>query len=246
MYTLIHTYFYVTTCLVIIFVGITIIFKIIYKRFRRQTSSHTKFDSIKRNNSEISYYQCETRFSTVKTAKPAWYNTLQEELDRMPIGNFMFNPPKTMVLGVNERIETRIAKDLDCSLVNALKGRGFPKIENLKISELMKVHLSGNNFDINALNEEEQIVSKEGYTEWAWDVTPLKSGVRKLHLHVTLRIRLPFGEEKKDCPALDHDVEVKINVKYSIKKFFVKYWQWIATSLVIPLTVWIWKLYAKH
>ncbi len=109
----------------------------------------------------------------------------------------------------------------------------------------MKVHLSGEDFKIMPLNEEEQFIEEKGFTEWAWEVTPQKSGTMKLHLQVTLRIRLPFGEEKKDYPVIDREIYVQINPIYSIKSFAVKYWQWIASTLILPLAVWVWKIYSK-
>lgn len=177
--------------------------------------------------------------------KPEWYEILQEELKRLPIGKIVFNPPDVMKLGVKDRIEARITKNIQENLLESLKGRGIPKSEQLKISELVKVRLSGNDFNIIKLNEEEQIIENTGFTEWAWDVTPKKSGKKTLHLHVTLRIRLPFGEERKDHPVLDREIVVKVNPTYSVKIFFVSYWKWVVTALILPLIGLAWKLYTK-
>ena len=63
-----------------------------------------------------------------------------------------------------------------------------------------------------------------GFTEWGWDVTPKKSGNNILHLHVTLRIRLPFGEERKDHPVIDKKVIVKVNLpKETVKNNFPEF-----------------------
>lgn len=179
--------------------------------------------------------------------KPEWYDVLQEELSRFPMGKIVFNPPSVMKLGVKDRIEARITRDIKENLLESLKGRGIPQSEQIKISELMKVRLSGSGHDFNIikLNEEEQIIDKTGFTEWAWDVTPKKSGKKTLHLHVTLRIRLPFGEERKDHPVLDKEIVVKVNPTYSVKIFIVLYWKWIVTALILPLIGLAWKLYTK-
>ena len=177
--------------------------------------------------------------------QPEWYEVLQEELNRLPIGKIVFNPPDVMRLGVKDRIETRISRDINANLLTSLKGRGIPKSEDLKISELMKVRLSGSDFHIVPLNEEEQVIEKIGLTEWAWDVTPKKSGKKVLHLHVTLRIRLPFGEERKDHPVLDREIVVKVNPAYSVKIFLISYWKWIVTALILPLIGLAWKIYTN-
>jgi hypothetical protein len=177
--------------------------------------------------------------------KPEWYEVLHEELNRLPIGKVVFNPPDIMKLGVKDRIETRITRDVETNLLASLKGRGIPKSEELKISELMKVRLSGNDFNIESLNEAEQLIEQTGFTEWAWDVIPKKSGKTVLHLHVTLRIRLPFGEERKDHPVLDRKIVVRVNPAYSIKVFIVSYWKWIVTAFILPLIGLLWKIYTK-
>jgi hypothetical protein len=231
-------------------VGICVVVLVVVARtiIKRNREDRFKFkieeNESKGNDSGIRY--CRSLFFIGIEEETDWHDILQQELERMPFGAIMFNPPETMTLGVRERIEARISQEFVCSLTDKLNGHGDPQVEELKISELMKIRMSGEDFNINTLNEEEQIIPKEGYTEWAWDVTPQKTGTRKLHLHVTLRIRLPYGEEKKDHPVLDRDVNVKINVKYSIKKFLKNNWKWVATTLAIPWTIWIWKLLGKH
>jgi len=104
----------------------------------------------------------------------------------------------------------------------------------------MKVRLTGEAFSIQALNEEAQVIPAHGYTEWAWDVVPVQSGTRTLHLHVTVRIRLPHGEERKDHPVVDRIIQVDVDSIYSIKKWIADHWQWLLGTLVIPLIAWIW------
>ncbi|MFZ4526135.1 MAG: hypothetical protein ACOYOE_11480 [Chlorobium sp.] len=190
---------------------------------------------------EIADYLGDDRMDCMAGAKLSlepWHEILRKEMELLEIGKVTFNPPDTMKCGATERIETRIAKNIKTDLITTLKGRGIPKIEALKISELMKVRLSGDDFTIAPLNEEEQIIAETGYTEWAWDVTPLKSGKKVIHLHITLRIRLPFGEEKKDHPVLDREVIVKVSPFHSSKLFIVTYWRWVITALILPFIGW--------
>ena len=159
----------------------------------------------------------------------------RNELEKMTFGHIMFNPPEIMKQGKGERIETRIVQDRNIDLVTSLKGKGVPQIEDIRVSELMKVRLSGNAFEIFPLNEEKQVVEVSDHTEWAWDVTPKKSGKQILHLHVTMIIRLSSNEYSKDHPVLDREIVVKVNPLYSTKYFLSTYWKWIITALVIPL-----------
>lgn len=64
--------------------------------------------------------------------------------------------------------------------------------------------------------------------------------INTLHLHVTVRIRLPHGEERKDHPVVDRIIQVDVDSIYSIKKWIADHWQWLLGTLVIPLIAWIW------
>jgi len=169
------------------------------------------------------------------------HNIFLAELDKMPIGKIIFNPPSLMTVGKEERVEVRISKDINTNLSIAMKGRGIAQTELIKVSSFMKVRLSGNDFTITSLNEPEQVIEAKKYTEWAWDIFPNKSGDKILHLHVTLRIKLPDGEEKKDHPVLDKEVLVKIDPVYSVKLFCLTHWKLILTTITVPLVVFLFK-----
>ena len=77
-----------------------------------------------------------------------------------------------------------------------------------KVSDVMQVEMvdpSRNNaFEIMAINDAEQLVLKKGYTEWHFDVTPLKSGVFPLLLKVAVLIMVN-GKERKREITLEKD-----------------------------------------
>lgn len=165
---------------------------------------------------------------------------VENELKKLSPGRFLFNVPQEMKVGVKERVEARIAKNFTEDLSIGLRGHGVPLIEEIKVNTLMGVRLNGRNFDIKALSHEEQIVTGEGFTQWDWDVVPLKSGDQLLSLVVTVRIKIPdYGEERKDYPVFDRQIKVKVNPVYTIKTFIESYWQWIIVTILIPLIGWV-------
>ena len=115
--------------------------------------------------------------SPAQNSEPSnWVSSIRKELDNYALGQILFNPPKDMRVGRFERIEVRITQKLDIDLAKNLKGKGIPETIFEKVAPFMRVKLSGDDFEIKALNEEGQIVPDDGFTEWAWDVLPLKSG----------------------------------------------------------------------
>jgi len=154
---------------------------------------------------------------------------VEDELKKLAPGQILFNPSKKMRVGVRERVEVRISKNITEDLSTGLKGRGEPQIENISVNTFMKVHLTGDNFDIKTLSEEEQAVSDEGFTQWEYDVIPNKSGNQILQLVVTVRIKIPGGEEKITYPVFERDINVKVNLIYSITHLG---WRWIIGTII--------------
>ncbi|TKB26064.1 hypothetical protein FCL47_09945 [Desulfopila sp. IMCC35006] len=171
----------------------------------------------------------------------SWREILEEEMEHLQVGQIAFNPPEMMKVGKPERVEVRITRERNTDFVSTMKGRGHPQVEELKVYEFMRVDLSGDDFTIIPLNEPDQIIASTGFTEWAWTVTPSKRGKKVLHLHVSLRIKLPDTEKTKGHPVIDKAIVVKVNPAYSGKRFIKENWKWLMTALVIPLAGLIWK-----
>lgn len=173
------------------------------------------------------------------TALTDWGAIVRAELARLPVGRILFNPPADMKMGRTERVEVRVAQDQATDLTEGLRGRGAPEIEPIKVSTFMKARLTGDSFEITPLNEAEQLVAGDTFTEWAWDVTPLRGGDQKLNLIVTVRLQLPsVGEETRDYPVIDRAIHVQVDPVFSAKRFVGANWQWLISVLAIPIAGW--------
>jgi len=181
--------------------------------------------------------------SVILDGDVSWHKVLEEEFNNLPMGKILFNPADTMRTGVRERVEVRIAKDAKVNLTSLLRGRGIPEELAIKVYPTMTVQLTGKDFDITSHSNAEQLIDPTGYTEWAWDVTPQKSGAKTLHLRVTLRIQLGIGEEHKEHPIMDRAIAVKVNAIYSTKVFLVAHWKLILASIVLPSVTYALKTY---
>jgi hypothetical protein len=155
------------------------------------------------------------------TLPPSISDIISRELEKLSRGLILFNVPVNMTVDKKERIEVRITKNFTENLTEGLKGRGIPNVEKIMVNTFMKVDLTGNNFDIEPLSPEDQIVGIEGFTLWEWDVIPLEPGIQVLHFLVTVRIRI------SDHPPLDKAYPVwdrYINVKPELEKGTTPVW----------------------
>lgn len=159
-----------------------------------------------------------------------WVDSALKELS---IGKMLFVTLTEMKVGVKEPVLVRLTQNLTEDLTKGLKERGQRQFDEIKVGSFMKAKLTGDNFDIESLSSEEQVVGEVGVTEWVWHVTPSKSGTKWLHLTVTVRILIPdHDEQKKDSVVLDKKIRVKVNPPYTIKTFIGSYWQWIVGTII--------------
>lgn len=144
---------------------------------------------------------------------------ISEEIEKLPIGQILFNPPTEMEEQVKERIEVRITQNINEDLKEGLKGRGVPQIEEIRVSAVMTAKLSGEDFTIDSLSDTEQAVFDSEYTQWEFDVTPTKAGQKILQLSISASFDIDeFGEKKKSLPVMEREIFVKVNPGERIKR----------------------------
>jgi hypothetical protein len=153
--------------------------------------------------------------------------------DELHLGQILFNPPHEMKVGFPERVEVRISKSLHDNLLDGLKGMGVPEIEKITVGSFMTAKLSGYNFNIKPLSRARQYIEMDEFTQWEWDITALKKGLQKLFLHVTVRVKLKtIGEEMKDYPVFERQINITANTVYTTKNFIRTHWKWIISTLI--------------
>jgi hypothetical protein len=158
------------------------------------------------------------------------------------VGNILYNPPTEMTLNVSERVEVRIGKAaLD---ETGLLGSGDIIRNEIPVSEYMTVRLccgkpeEDQPFDIVPLNAERQIVEDEGFTQWAFDVTPRKKGRQLLNLSVSAHYTYANGEIRtKDNPIMTDQILVTVDTVQETQTWLSQHWQWLSLLLLIPLLV---------
>jgi hypothetical protein len=175
------------------------------------------------------------------------YSALGENIEQLQAGWFVYNPPERMRVGESERIELRITRNIRVDLEKELKGTGSPITGRVITGILMKARLTGREFNVESLSEENQVISPEGLTQWEWEVTPQESGTHTLFLSVAVIILSDdFGRQTKSLPVLEHQVSVRVPPGEVCKKVFqlmVKYLDLILGGVLVAL---VWYLLRKY
>ena len=123
-------------------------------------------------------------------------------------GRILHNIPGTMPLGKEKRCIVRIAYD-DETLLRDLQADENTTIQDVRIAEVMNVDLVDFNeipaFAIRTLNDEEQFVADDDYTQWLFMVKALREGRYPLTLKVSV-IEEVNGKERKRDIVLEKEV----------------------------------------
>ncbi len=186
--------------------------------------------------------------TVTRDGKPAELDELDREMAKLHEGKILFNPPSEMKQGKRERIEARVSfEDIGVALSQDLKGRAAPQIEPVKVSSIMKVILTGDQdaFAIEQFGADEQIVKGRPFAQWSWDVTPLQSGKRSLHLQVTAVVSVAGQDKTIGIPVIDKKIQVHISPWFASKRFVSNNWQWLWTVIVVPGAGLFWGLRKK-
>jgi parallel beta-helix repeat protein len=142
---------------------------------------------------------------------------VEVELERLDLDTVSFYSPKDMTVGVSEKVEAAIAKDVQGELAERLKGLGAPEGEVARLNVSIRSVLEGDSFLIKPHDDELQHAANEEISYWSWGVTPLKSGIQDLALHVTVVVELPDGSAvQREYKAIERRTGVDISFKHIV------------------------------
>ncbi len=167
-------------------------------------------------------------------------------------GTMAYSVPEQMKVGNTYNIKLRISKDNNkIQLINGDRDitisdtsiKSIVTIESIRVEPIMSAQLVSDekSFEIKSLSTEVQNIEESGYTEWQWLIKPLKGGENFLKLVVKVRVKEDGQEFYKDITVFDKKIPVKSNTIFTVKSFLSQYWQWIMTTIIIPLIIWFYK-----
>jgi hypothetical protein len=111
----------------------------------------------------------------------------------------------------------------------------------VQLANQMEAKLTGIGFDIQPEGSEAQPVGVVNMAQWRWQVEPTRSG--KLHLHLTLNALLKDDSSTQAVTIRTFDRTIPINVTFNerLSSFFGGNWQWLFTTLLAPLGLFLWR-----
>jgi len=175
-------------------------------------------------------------------------------------GTIAYSVPNEMIVGEKYKITVRISKKKGTEIKKILvlgereilisddNIESTVIIENIRVERTMTVKLLSKNgtFEISPTSTDKQVLEDESYTEWSWIVRPLESGTNYLKMIITIKIGSEDEASYKDIVVFDKNIKVKSNVSLGFKSWFSEYWQWLMTTIIIPLVILFYKKRKKE
>lgn len=160
----------------------------------------------------------------------------------MSDGRVVYSIPERMKIRSTYQVLLRISKSKSTiSIYDSLEGT--VRTSEIPVTQTMEVTLidpspaDRKSFEIVQDNNAIQIIDDgETYTEWTWNVTPIRIGSSNLKIVVSV-IR---DGNKKDI-VYEDVVKVEKDIPSQISFFWGKYWQWVIGTFLLPLFLWLYK-----
>ena len=114
--------------------------------------------------------------------------SIGESKDKPDFGAISYGIPSKMQVDNLHRCTIRIAFDKKVLMENIPSNRDIPVIkDNIRLGRKMSATFSpSDSFSITAINDDEQLIDEYGFTEWNFDVRPLKTGKFPLSFKVSI------------------------------------------------------------
>ena len=174
-----------------------------------------------------------------KPARPLWAALQKTVAAQLHIGSIAFNTPTTIHRGSTAEIVFLLSPEQSVKrLKEQISEAGDREGARVQVSDYMEADLDGRSFSITRIGSARHLVLPNRTTRWAWEVTPLQTGV--LHLHLTLTAILTTNGESRELEIRTFEKTLTIRVPWSarVKDFVQGNWNWLWTAIVVPLGAW--------
>ena len=168
------------------------------------------------------------------------------KIDELVSGSAGVTAPGTGKVGETFSVYLNVSSDKLSALLASMKAQhpGYTSLQgkDIKLTPRMTATVSGDGFDILPEAAQVQVVSSTEPTTWEWQVTPTQSGSRTLNVLLTGSLVV----EGVDTPRTFYLDDEHILVHVGFFGFLRQYWQWLASTVVIPVAGVLWAVLRKR
>jgi hypothetical protein len=180
-----------------------------------------------------------TEAMQVPAVPEKWEAAVDTILQKVEVGNIAFNTPRNLYVGDPAVMEVRLSRqksiaDLQQKIVEA----GAKEGARIQVSREMQASLSGSGFKIEPITPEVQSLSDTEDTEWKWEIKPTEVGNQRLYLTLSALLSVEGQRTPRAVRTFERTIDVSVTWPTRLSAFLAGNWQWLWTTVLIPLWVW--------
>jgi catechol 2,3-dioxygenase-like lactoylglutathione lyase family enzyme len=160
----------------------------------------------------------------------------------LPRANIAFNTPRTLEVHETAPIQVLLSSRKPLSVLrDELTALGRKTGVVIRASDVMVAHLDGLGFQVESVTPERQLVNRSRTTRWEWEIDPTKAGEQRLYLTLSAVVNFEGDRYPYLVQTFRRTLVVKSvrpSVIARVTGFVGDNWQFLATTLVIPLGLW--------
>ena len=163
-------------------------------------------------------------------------NSVDKLLKNMDKGSISFNAP--LKININDSPQIQLILSLSETIDELMKlivEEGEKVGAIVSASSRMEARLSGYMFKITAITPEIQAVSKSKRTEWKWEIHPKKKGKHRLHLTLSVLLKIDGQNTPLTIKTFTKKIDVYVTATQEVGLFFKNNWQWLWVAIFVPI-----------
>lgn len=163
-------------------------------------------------------------------------------VDQLKTANMVMTIPESANINDSVRVELIINAEKEIEkLKQDLTEKGKIYDNTITVSKLVHVNLTAPAFKVENVSPERQILSSVDNTTWLWTLKPSSVGIHNIDVTVTAIVFVKDKEVEHHIKTFKRSVAIEITNTQLITAWLSKYWQWILSTIILPLGIWLYK-----
>lgn len=182
------------------------------------------------------------RRNEVKPAQSKPQATTEDWIADLQQANMVLSVPDTANIDEDVRVELVLSlqKAMD-ELRKDISESGVQHTDVILVSRILEVQITAPDFDVKPITPTRQLLSSTKTNSWKWTLQAKSSGVHSIDVSVTAVVELSGARTEHHIKTFNKRVDIEITAQQLLSQWFSKYWQWLATTIVVPLFLWWFK-----
>lgn len=172
-------------------------------------------------------------------AQPPVQQTTDDWMKKLTTAKTVLTIPSAANIDSDVRVELLIDRSSDeYVLLQAVSEHGVQHRAEIKISRIVEVKLTAPAFDVSPITPVRQVIADSAVNRWKWTLRAKKSGQHTVDITVFAVVEVEGTRVEHTLQTYAKQVVIEVSPKQRMSDLLEKYWQWLASTIVIPLLLW--------